>query len=279
MSRTPLSIGVWLAIAAGAAWHAVASATTTPPPGITDPRVRTVVYHADEVYALSGVVGYQIDVEFANAERFVGLAAGDMGGIAFETTANHLFIKPKAARLTTNLTILTDRHAYQFEYHAQRHGEAALERVYALRFLYPDDEAARAAALVSIAARSRAAQQLTDDLKATRTALNVDYAYCGPRSLRPDAASDDGVQTRLVFGSRAEWPAVFVRNDDGTEALVNFTVTGDTLLIHRIARQFILRRGKLVACVVNRHYEGAADRLGSGTTSPTVLRTMPGSVP
>jgi type IV secretion system protein VirB9 len=254
-------------------------ADTIPAPGVIDPRVRTTVYRADDVVHLDAVVGFQIDLEFAGNERFVGLAAGDLEGIGFETTVNHLFIKPKAARLATNLTILTDRRAYQIEYRAQRNTRAATDRIYALRFLYPEDEAVRVATLAAVAAQAGAAQQLTRDLRQARAPINIDYAYCGPRSLRPDAASDDGVQTRLVFGSRAEWPAVFVRNDDGTESLVNFTVTSDTLLIHRIARQFILRRGKLVACVVNRHFDGSGERLPSGTTSSSVERTAPGVAP
>jgi type IV secretion system protein VirB9 len=258
--------------------HTATHAETTPLPGATDARVRTAIYRSDEVFALSGVVGFQIDLEFASNERFVGLAAGDIDGIGFETQANHLFLKPKAPRLATNLTILTDRRAYQIEYRAQRNTEAT-DRIYALRFLYPDDEAARATLLASAAAQATLAKQMNNELQQARAPINLDYAYCGPKSLRPEAASDDGVQTRLVFGNRAEWPAVFVRNDDGTESLVNFTVTSDTLVIHRIARQFILRRGKLIACVVNRHFDGAGERLTTGTTSLTVERTTPGAAP
>jgi type IV secretion system protein VirB9 len=279
MNRPLFLYGSLLVTVVAGLWSPTLPAETTPAPGATDPRIRTTVYRADEVYKLSAVVGFQIDLEFAVTERFAGLAAGDLDGIGFETTANHLFIKPKAARLTTNLTILTDHRAYQIEYRAQRNMPEVTDRIYALRFLYPDDAAARTAALAATAHQRFAEQQLTDGLQQPRAAINRDYAYCGSKTLRPDAASDDGVQTRLVFGNRAEWPAVFTRNDDATESLVNFTVTSDTLLIHRIARQFILRRGKLVACVVNRHYDGSAARLPTGTTSAEVLRTTPGASP
>jgi type IV secretion system protein VirB9 len=72
---------------------------------------------------------------------------------------------------------------------------------------------------------------------------------------------------------------VFLRNDDGSESLVNVTVSATGLIIHRIARQFILRRGRLVGCVVNRAYTGSAERTAAGTLSPAVERTTPALQP
>jgi type IV secretion system protein VirB9 len=67
---------------------------------------------------------------------------------------------------------------------------------------------------------------------------------------------------------------VFVRGEDGAESLVNFSVHDDELVLHRIARRIILRRGKLAGCVVNQAFVGEADRVTSGTTSPAVRREM-----
>jgi type IV secretion system protein VirB9 len=252
------------------ACHA-AFADTTPSAGPTDTRIRTAIYKSDDVLRLTGQVGFQIDLEFAPDEKFIGMAAGDMEGITFETNANHLFLKPKAPRLSTNLTILTDRHSYHLDYHTGARGaDPRLDPIiYAVRFVYSDDEAReKAAALRS----QNDTQRMDAAFGASHQPLNLDYAYCGPKNLKPDSASDDGIQTRLAFGSRTELPAIFVRNDDQTESLVNFTVSGDAILIHRIARQFILRRGHLVGCVVNRHFDGAGERLPTGTTAPTVTR-------
>ena len=75
-------------------------------------------YNGDEVYKLRGFVGYQIDLEFEPGETFVGLGAGDMEGLSFVGQDNHLFLKPKAAKVATNLTVLTSRRHYQFDYTA-----------------------------------------------------------------------------------------------------------------------------------------------------------------
>jgi type IV secretion system protein VirB9 len=51
------------------------------------------------------------------------------------------------------------------------------------------------------------------------------------------------------------------------------------LTADRIAKQFILRRGKLTGCVVNHGFTGGGMRLDSGTVTPEVERTVPRSVP
>ena len=91
-------------------------AETIPAPGSIDSRIRSATYDAAEVYRLEGRVGYQIDIQFDSDETFVGLGAGDVQGIAFVAQGNHLFLKPKAVRVSTNLTVLTSRRDYHFEF-------------------------------------------------------------------------------------------------------------------------------------------------------------------
>jgi type IV secretion system protein VirB9 len=244
--------------------------------GAGDPRIRVAAYKADEVYRLRGFVGYQIDLEFEIGEAFVGLAAGDIEGLSFIAQDNHLFLKPKAATVGTNLTVLTTRRHYHFDYNAQVRRPIANEPdvIYALRFEYapPASQSAGAAA---------AAAHLEDELDrgpAART-RNIDYWYCGHEALRPVSASDDGVHTRLRFGAHAELPAIFIRNEDGAESLLNFSMQDGEVVVHRVARQLILRRGALVGCIVNKGYVGSGERLDSGTVAPNVQRERRGATP
>ncbi len=95
----------------------------------------------------------------------------------------------------------------------------------------------------------------------------------------PVAASDDGVHTRLSFAAKAEQPAVFILNEDGTESLLNFSMDEGDLILHRVARRLILRRGHLAGCVVNKGYTGSGERLNSHTVSEDVERTTRGDHP
>ena len=230
-----------------------------------DARIRTAVYAVDEVYRLQGYVGFQIDLEFERGESFVGLGAGDVESLAFAAQDNHLFLKPRAAGVDTNLTVLTNRRTYHFEYLARvrRADGVSAEVVYALRFVYP---AATAAERPAVNVEQRLSQA------PGARAHNLDYAYCGSPALQPQSAWDDGVQTHLRFGSRQELPAIFAYNEDGSESLVNFTVEADELIVHRVTRRFIVRRGHLTGCIVNQRFAGTGDELGSGTLTPAVRR-------
>jgi type IV secretion system protein VirB9 len=104
--------------------------------------------------------------------------------------------------------------------------------------------------------------------------VNAAYWYCGSPQLQPVTASDDGVQTRLTFSGRGEWPAIFVRNEDDSESLVNFHAEGTTAVVHRVARTFVLRRGALVGCVENRGYAGSGAWVASGANDSTATREL-----
>ena len=243
-------------------------AEITPPVGPGDARIRTVAYDPTEVIRLDGYVGYHVHLEFAPGETFVNLGSGDTAGLEVGAEGNHLFLKPKEARVATNLTILTNRRVYSIDYHVSRKpADVSMDAVvYSLKFTYPDEKPTVAVTEPTLGGPSG-------------RPLNTDYWFCGDRSLRPVRATDDGVQTRLIFAARAEFPAVFVKNDDGSESLVNSSVEQDQLVLHRVAPTFVLRRGNLVGCVTNRGYSGGGTRLPTGTVSDTVERTTVGGTP
>jgi type IV secretion system protein VirB9 len=210
-------------------------AERVPAPGVLDARVREVPYEADQVVRLQGQVGYALELVFEPGEAFVGLASGDLTGMDFTAQGEHLFLKPTAVVVSTNLTVLTDRRTYRFDYAA--HGSSTEGRpsdrtdvVYVVRFTYPPKPA-----------RDSAVPQVL--------VLNERYAFCGARQLKPQRAFDDGVRTTLIFGAQQELPAVFVRNPDGSESLVNFSVEADALVIHRVVEHLVLRRGSLTGCL------------------------------
>lgn len=252
-------------------WVSEALPETVPLRGIADSRVRTAVYDGNEVYRLHGYVGYEIDLQFEAGESFIGLGAGDIEGLSFVSQDNHLFIKPKAQKVTTNLTVITTRRPYQFAYTASalhpHYGDSDV--IFAVRFTYPPSSGDVVGDAVS---------RMFEQSSATR-ARNMDYWYCGSPAVKPVAASDDGVHTRLRFAAKAEQPGIFVLNDDGSESLLNFSMDGDDVVIHRVVRQLIVRRGRLTGRIVNKSFSGSGERLESRTVSPDVERVGEGPRP
>jgi len=250
-------------------------AESVPVRGEVDPRIRTAFYRDDEVYHLQGFVGYGIELVFEDGEEFAGQAGGDLEAIAFGAYENHVVLKPRAANVGTNLVVYTNRRAYRFDYTvaAHRPDPADDEVIYAVRFTYPPrSDAPRG---------PPPAEQIESNLAhaAESRPRNTDYWFCGHPAVKPVAASDDGVRTRLTFGSRSELPAIFVRGADDSESLLNFSVDNGDVVIHRVAREFIVRRGRLTGCIVNKGFTGTGERLDSGTIAPNVQRERRGVGP
>jgi type IV secretion system protein VirB9 len=268
----------WSSLATGLLAAGLLSLTARPstanavaPAAFTDARIRTVAYAADEVYRLEGYVGYQIDLEFEAGESFVGLGAGDLEGLTFTAQDNHLFLKPRSGGVDTNLTVLTNRRAYHFDYFSseRRSDAVAGDVIYVLRFAYPQRRSEHVAeALEQSLARA-----------AETRGHNLNYSYRGSSELKPVAAWDDGVQMRLRFASQQELPAIFVSNDDGGESLLNFSIDSGEVVVQRVARQFIVRRGRLRGCIFNQGFTGRGERLESGTIAPSVERVTKGVRP
>ncbi len=254
-----------LALLAAIGASAVAFGEAIAPAGSVDPRVRVVSYDAGQVYRLPAFVGYQIHVQLEPGERFVGIAAGDLEALAVSSQENHVFLKPKAPRVATNLTLLTNLRPYQFEYSAvARRPEPSREDViYSLRFDYG-----------AVVGKPSEATKLDAALTTPIRPRNLAYAYCGPRSLKPISAFDDGVQLHLRFAPGADLPAFFVQEADGTESLVNFSVESDSVTVHRLVEKLILRRGKQVGCLVNQAPASQAVSLETGTVTPAVQRRL-----
>jgi type IV secretion system protein VirB9 len=260
----PASCAYILVVLVNALAMSAAYAQSSVAPDSGDRRIRTLLFVPDQVVRLRGWVGYHIDLEFESGESFLTLGGGDLAGLTYGAFSNHLVLKPKAPAVRTNLTVITNKRTYVIDYAVQagRPDPITDELVYSLRFNYPPIPG------------PTPTERVTDDLAAAPVARfqNMDYWYCGHSTLQPVAASDDGVHTRLRFGPSAEIPAIFVKSDDGTESLLNYTVEGQDIVIHRLARHFVLRRGKLVGCVTNQGFIGSGERLHSGTVSPQVHR-------
>jgi type IV secretion system protein VirB9 len=171
--------------------------------------------------------------------------------------------------------VLTSRRHYQFDYTATSQRPAADDPtvIYALRFTYPPP-----ASQITADLTAKRLDSLLEGASATR-AQNIDYWYCGKPTLKPIAASDDGVHTRLRFAANSDLPAIFVRNEDGSESLLNFSMDAGDVIVHRVAKQFVLRRGKLTGCIVNQGFIGGGVRLDSGTVAPGVERRMQTGAP
>jgi type IV secretion system protein VirB9 len=109
-------------------------------PITTDNRVKTYVYNENEIYPLVIFYGYQTSIEFANGEEISTISMGDSYAWQMTPVGRRIFVKPLEENMHTNMTIITNKRAYQFDLFSKKaDGEFNNDLVYVMRFYYPED--------------------------------------------------------------------------------------------------------------------------------------------
>lgn len=258
-----------------------AYAELTPNKGEYDPRVRVVDYNPLNVVKLSTFYGVSTHVEFAANEKIKDVAVGDDMAWNVVPRGSHLFIKPKAEKADTNITVITDKRTYHFALVVQPRpvkdstAWADPNLIFSLTFRYPDEEAVKYAATVK---KEALKSKLGEFKNAARDGQNFDYWVAGSEEVSPTSARDDGRFIYLKFSNNRDMPAIYSVDDEGNEALINTNVIdSNTIVVQRLVRELILRRGHYVASVINKAFDirGGTDNL-TGTVVPDVERVIKG---
>ena len=229
MIRVPF-FAVVLALSASSALAVV------PRPGPGDPRIHVVHNDPSDVVELRSALGYQLSVEFDPAEKIENVAIGDSLGwqVTPNRRANLLFLKPMSARPPTNMTVITNLRRYNFQLSVQR--QVARSLPFSVRFLY----AAPAMAMIEA--------PLPPPPPVER---NAAYSYEGSGKTLPIKVFDDGQDTYFSFRREEDLPAIYAVDPDGGEAVVNSRERDGYVVIDRVARGFVLRRGSEVTRIYN----------------------------
>jgi type IV secretion system protein VirB9 len=219
---------------------AVAQMRQVPIPGSADPRVQTVLFQEDTVVALRGHYGYQMTVEFGADERIENVSIGD--SLAWQVTPNRradtLFIKPIEFDAATNMSVITSKRRYTFQLSAEEPsgpGDPAI--IYRVKFTYPPEPTTDASP--------------QEGPLVVPANANSNYSVSGsPRNI-PARIYDDGVKTYMEWPGNASTPAVFALGVDGAEAVVNFIMRGNLMVVERVGPAFVLRNGNDQTLVTN----------------------------
>jgi type IV secretion system protein VirB9 len=215
-----------------------AQAAVAPRPSSGDPRIQVVGYDPTEVVQLRASLGYQLTIEFDPAEQIENVAIGDSLGwqVIPNRKANLLFVKPMERVPATNMTVVTNLRRYAFELSVRPGAPSGQDVLYTLRFEYPQP-----APMIVEAPPPPAPPQ----------ASNRAYSYEGSARNLPAAVFDDGQATYFQFGAGDDYPAIFALEADKAEAVVNSHVRDGYVVVDRIARGFVLRRGVEVTRIHN----------------------------
>lgn len=181
-----------------------------------------------------------------------------------ETGDNNIFVKPKSGSSDyNNLEVVTNLRNYSFVFEVLptvTDGKA-LHRV---TFTFPEEEREKE--------RERLANEDSKRKLAAAQALparNWNYwmqIVPGGDDIAPTRAYDNGQFTYLQFPNNRSIPAVFGIASDGTETMVSRHVEGDTLVLHRVGKRFVLRLDYAVVGLWNESFDVDGVPLANGTT-------------
>ena len=239
-----------------------------------DSRVRQVVYEPDDVVRIQAQRGIATHIALDPHERILVVAPGDRDG--WQVVANKgdhdVFLKPQLAAHDSNLEIRTDRRSYSFDLVVlplkAKFGNHDV--MYRVTFSYPDE--------VKALARANTEAALVEQRLAQPPVVrNAHYSMeVIPHSddIAPTAAWDDGRFTYLCIPNNRRMPAVFRVADDGTESVVDKHVQGDTIVVHEVAKRFVLRLADEVVGIWNDAYDMDGVPPQGGTTASGVKRVL-----
>jgi type IV secretion system protein VirB9 len=201
-----------------------------------DNHVKVVMYDPNNVVLLKGRYGYQTQITFSSGEVVQNVSIGDSLAWQAVPVNNNLFIKP-VAESKTNMTVLTNTNSYNFQLDSL---DASVKPTYKLQFTYSESGFE--------AGSSSTAVGTFDPAK-----LNWKYSFTGERERVPIEAFDNGQFTFFKFKNDGinHLPSVFVVDKDKHEALVNYHMQGEYMVINAIAKQYTLRDGTNVTSIYN----------------------------
>ena len=229
-----------------------------------DSRIKILTYSDDDVYAITTKYGYQTNIVFSKGEQIQTVSVGDRSLWQLIPSGNRLFIRPMVYGVETNMTLLTNKHSYQFDLKSLP-DQKSEGNIYVARFIYPDEasfhpasaNAFPPAGLLAEAALNQpapaprpapaAAPVPTPKPVAAAPGIepllkpNYNYTYTGPDDAAPERAYDDGKSTFIQYRENQPLPSVYVIDAKGKAQEVSYNISNDLIVINRIAGEWLLK--------------------------------------
>ena len=101
-----------------------------------DRRIKWLLYDETDVYTITTRYGYQTNVIFSPQEEIELISVGDRSLWQIIPSGNRMFIRPMEEDVITNMTVITNKHSYQFDLKSLSADKSG--NIYVAQFVYPD---------------------------------------------------------------------------------------------------------------------------------------------
>jgi P-type conjugative transfer protein VirB9 len=274
-------------------------ALDVPERSTADNRIQKVAFNQDDVVEITAAVGTATHIVLSEGESVLDVASGFSAGWEVSYARNNVYLKPKTVITggsgggarggsgggsgaiamppepgiwDTNLAVTTNKYAYSF-WLVLLSPDSKRKPAFRVVFTYPEEEKIKAR-------RQDERQKVKEKLDQEVIPRNWNYTLqAGENSadIVPTQAWDDGRFTYLQFPGNREFPAVFYVAQDKGESLVDVHVDPkhpDILIIHRVARELVLRLSNQVVSIYNEDFDTYGNPPEEGTTKEGVRRRL-----
>lgn len=217
-------------------------AAVTPKGAKKDNRIQYVTYDADNVIRIRTRLGISTLIQLSAGETLesptAGLGIGDEKAWKIGVKGHNIFLKPSAVSPETNITLVTNKRTYAISLETVNENQ---NPAYIVRFIYPEIEAMK----------QKQKEKFPNEAPCSLGPKNENYVMWGDLSLAPYAAWNDGKFTCFRYPTDKDLPAFFRKMPDGKEAIVNYHIQDDVVVIHEINKEYRLRLGDFVLGIEN----------------------------
>jgi type IV secretion system protein VirB9 len=105
-----------------------------------DSRIKMILYDESDVYTITTRYGYQTNVVFSAQEEIQLISVGDRSLWQIIPSGNRMFIRPMEEDVITNMTVITNKHSYQFDLKSLPADKSG--NIYVAKFVYDNNKKA-----------------------------------------------------------------------------------------------------------------------------------------
>jgi type IV secretion system protein VirB9 len=220
----------------------------------TDGRIKMLEYHANDIYSIATLYGYQTNVELEEGEEVQTISVGDRSLWQIIPSGSRLFIRPMDEDVSTNMTVITNLRAYQFDLRAGKgKPKDNPDLIYVAKFMYPKmvpfvppppPPPMPPAIETPGAMPTVPATNVPVVPKSAAAPYNYLYSYSGKDELAPTDTYDDGQRTYVRFANTATLPKVFAVTKGGARTPVDYTLQADMMVLPQVEEQYVLVYGE-----------------------------------
>ncbi|MDH5795993.1 MAG: TrbG/VirB9 family P-type conjugative transfer protein [Anaplasmataceae bacterium] len=225
-----------------------------------NPHIKEIMYNPNAIHKYTGYYGVEAKIIFEKGEEIQNLSMGLSTGWQLNPVGNILYLKPISEDANTNVTIMTNKgRTYIFHFYAAESEDYFHDPnvPYETRFRYPNNN------IIINKNYINGNNKIEKDLNFTDKNIpdianclkcNFQYVVSGYDAIKPIQIFDNGIFTYFKFKQdNTDLPAIFGVDSDGYEAIMNFRIKGDYVIVEEVRAKFTLRNGNNTVCVTNRN--------------------------